>query len=319
MHYSLNHRFRATFVGTLLGEIIAQNTYKQSPIDSEVGKIAVLGAKSLIELGKLDVDNWLERYHQKSPHLDITNQASPAAIIATLPVALFFHENTSKLRQNLLHILQIWHDDPLVRDGALAVGYAIAQSLTEKLHPPTLIPEIIAFIGETLTPLAQKLLKVHELLHRGAGLATAQAEFCREAEPSNVIAMAFYCFLSTREDFRLAVLRANHKDNFGRQTTRTVHDSQMISAITGALSGADNSTAGIPVKWRILLSPKNLATWELASFSQMLELSDALVAVWSGVYDIALHTREFPEEGCVKSDEKSGLCVFAAPHVIRLR
>lgn len=313
MRYSLVNRFRATFMGALLGELLAQDTQKPTG-----GKIAVLGAKSLIELGKLDLNDWIERVHQKSLHLDITEPLAPEVMIATLPVALFFHENTIQLRQNLLCVLQIWHEDPVIRDGTLAIGYAIAQSLTEKLQPHTLISEIIAFIGETSTSLPQKLLKVNEFLHQGAGLATAQAEFCRVETLSNVIAMSFYCFLSTREDFRLALLQANHKDNLGRQANKTLH-SQMISTMTGALSGAYNSTVGIPVKWRNLLSPENLATWELASFSQMLELSDALIAVWSGVYDIALHPLDFPEAECVKSDEQAQLCVFAAPRVIRSR
>jgi ADP-ribosylglycohydrolase len=313
MRYSLMNRFRATFMGALLGEVLAQNNQKPTG-----GKIAVLGTQSLIELGKLDVNDWLERAHQKSFHVDITQPVSPAVMIATLPVALFFHENLIQLRQNLLQVLQIWHDEPVIRDSTLAVGYAIAQSLTEKLQPDTLIAEIIAFIGETSTQLPQKLLKVNELLHQCAGLAAAQAEFCRAETLSNVIAMSFYCFLSTREDFRLAVLRANHQDNLGRPATTTIH-SQMMRTMTAALSGAYNSTVGIPVKWQILLTPENLATWELASFSQMLELSDALVAVWSGVYDIALHHREFPEKGCVHSDEQTQLCVFAAPRVIRPR
>ncbi|MBE9050582.1 ADP-ribosylglycohydrolase family protein [Nostocales cyanobacterium LEGE 11386] len=319
MRYSLINRFRGTLVGALLGEMLAKDADKHSQIGSEVDKIAVLGTKSLIELGKLDLDNWLERHHQKSPHLDITEKVSPKVIIATLPVALFFHENTIQLRQNLLHVLQIWEYDPMVRDGTLAVGYAIAQSLTEQLQPQTLIPEIIAFIGETPTLLPQQLLKVYELLNQGAGLETAQAELSKEQESIYAVAMAFYCFLSTLEDFRLAVSRATYKEQAWRQETGFLQI-QTISAITGALSGAYNSTVGIPVKWQVLLSSANLTAGELANFSQMLELADALVAVWSGVYDVALHPGKFPEKGCVRFDEQAAqLCVFAAPRVIRSR
>lgn len=318
MRYPLINRFKGTLLGALLGEVLAKNAHQQYFFCSDVSQIAVLGTQSLIELGKLDIDNWLERHQRKYVHLDITDGVLPQAIIVTLPVTLFFHENTANLRQKLLDVLQIWGDDPIVRDGTLAVGYAIAQCFTEKLHPHTLIPEIIAFIGETSTLLPQKFLKLNDLLDKGVGLETAQAEFSREEEPSHAIAMAFYCFLSTLEDLRLAVLRATHKDNTWRGETGNL-DSQTINLITGALSGAYNSTAGIPVKWRVLSSPTNLATRELTNFSQVLELADALVAVWSGVYDPALHLKESPEEGCVRYQQQSQLCVFASSRVIQSR
>ncbi|TVP60548.1 MAG: ADP-ribosylglycohydrolase family protein [Nodularia sp. (in: Bacteria)] len=318
MRYPLINRFKGSLLGALLGEVLAKNAEGQYNSCSDASKIAVLGVQSLIELGKLDIDNWLERDQKKSPDLDISDGFLPKAIIVTLPVTVFFHENTTNLRQNLLHVLQIWADDPIVRDGILAVGYAIAQCLTEKFHPRTLIPEIIAFIGETSTLLPEKLLKLNDLLDAEVGLESAQAEFSREAEPSNAIAMAFYCFLSTLEDLHLGVLRSTHQDNTWQGETKNLN-SQTITTITGALSGAYNSTTGIPVKWQVLLCPTNLAIWELTNFSQVLELADALVAVWSGVYDPALHLKEYPEEGCLRGEEQSQLCVFASPRVIQSR
>ena len=318
MRYPLINRYKGTLLGALLGAVLANDANHQDYFGSDVSKIAVMSAQSLIELGKLDINNWLEGHQTKSPHLDITDGVLPKAIIATLPVALFFHENPANLRQNLLDMLQIWEDDPIVRDSTLAVGYAIAQCFTEKLHPQTLIPEIIAFIGETSTLLPQKLLKLNNFLDQGVGLESAQAEFSRQEEPSNLIAMAFYCFLSTLEDLPIAVLRANHQDNIWRRETEK-SDSQIITTITGALSGAYNSTAGIPVKWRVLLCPTNLASGELTTFSQVLELADALVAVWSGVYDPALHLKDYPEEGCVRYEKQAQLCVFASPRIIQSR
>jgi hypothetical protein len=328
MRYSVVSRFRGTLLGALLGQRLASNGDKQlqqSPCD--VDKIAVLGVESLIALGRLDLDDWRTRQQQNSLHLDITDEVSPNLILATLPVALFFHENTIKLRQSLLRVLQIWEDDPVVRDGTLAVGYAIAKSLTEQLHPQTLIPEAIAFIGETPTSLPQQLLKVNDLLNRGAGLDRAQAELSREQKQSNAIAMAFYCFLSTLEDYRLAVLRASHTNEVWRPDTCHLY-SQSIAAITGALSGAYNSTAGIPTNWRVLHSQPNSTTWEMRNFSQVLKLADSLVAVWSGMCHLDLHQSEFKEEGCVMSSEQaplpprevaSCLCVYAAPRVIQSR
>ena len=305
MRYSPINRFRGTLIGTFLGESLATGDI-QSQSYLDLGTMTVLGTESLIALGRLDLDDWIARQQQESFHLAVTDDISIKIILATLPVALFFHENPIKLRHNLLHVLKIWEDDPIVRDGTLAVGYAISLALTEKLDPLTLIPQIISFLGETPTSIPKKLLTVQNLLEQGAGLSRAQAEFAREEKLSNTIAMAFYCFLSTLEDFRLAVLRATDNDNFMQQAT---------GAITGALSGAYNGIGGIPINWQVLLLQRNSPAWGLISFSQMLKLTNAFVAVWSGVYDLTLNPRELTEEGY----EVALLSVYAAPRVIRSR
>ncbi|MEH2128977.1 ADP-ribosylglycohydrolase family protein [Nostoc sp.] len=314
MRYSPVSRFKGTLLGALLGESLAPGGKVQFESYPDLGRMAVLGIQSLIALGRLDLDDWIERQQEKPPHLVATDDISIKIIIATLPVALFFHENPIKLRQNLLRVLKIWEDDPVVRDGTLAVGYAIALALTEKLDPITLIPQTISFIGETPTSIPKKLLRVQNLLEQGAGLSTAQAEFAKEEKLSNSIAMSFYCFLSTLEDFRLTLLQATNNDNSQVQDA-TLLSSQATGAITGALSGAYNGTGGIPVNWQVLLLQRNYPVWGLTSFSQMLELTDAFVAVWSGVYNLTLNPRELTEDGC----EVAPLSIYAAPRVIRSR
>lgn len=273
------------------------------------GRLAVLGAQSLIRLGRFDVDDWRDTFGKESvlnqfsasPEQDAMNLVSTKAIIATLPLALFYHENEIKLRQNVQQLMAVWQDESIVTmDGALAIGYAIAMSLTEKLNADSLIPETIAFLGSH-TQLAQHLAQVQTLLKQGASLERATAELVRDAQPSTPIALAFYCFLSTLEDLRLSITRA----------VKTGYQPQFTSAITGALSGAYNSTAGIPSTWRIALSQpdaKPLAAWGMTTESEMLELSDSLVAVWSGVYDQATYTAALMP-----------VAAIAAPRVIRLR
>ena len=313
MRYSPINRFKGTLLGAFLGGSLVSGgiQFESYP---DLGKMAILGIQSLIALGRLDLDDWIELQQEESPHLVPTDDISIKIIIATLPVALFFHENPIKLRQNLLRVLKIWENDPVVRDGTLAVGYAIALALTEKLDPLTLIPQTISFIGETPTSIPKKLLRVQNLLEQGAGLSTTQAEFAKEEKLSNTIAMAFYCFLSTLEDFRLTVLQATHNGNSQVQDA-TPLGSQATGAITGALSGAYNGTGGIPVNWQVLLLQRSSSVWGLTSFSQMLELTDAFVAVWSGVYNLTLDSWKLTEEGC----EVAPLSVYAAPRVIRSR
>lgn len=322
MRYSLVSRFRGAVLGAVLGERLASSQDNQLKSHFDIDKITVLGVESLIALGRLDVDDWQNRQQQNFLNANVAENISPNPILATLPVALFYHENINKLRQNLVCVLKIWKDDPVVRDGTLALGYAIAQILTEKLHPQTLIPEIISFIGETPTSLPQQLLKVNNFLAQGAGLDRVQAELGKGQKPSASIAMAFYCFLSTLEDYRLAVLRATQIDDIWQSEPGHLH-SPSSSTITGALSGAYNSTTGIPVNWRVCYSQPNSTAWGMTNFSQMLELADALVAVWSGVYNFNLNPSESKLEGCVISEDQASLplslCVYAAPRVIRSR
>ncbi len=128
----------------------------------------------------------------------------------------------------------------------------------------------------------------------------------KENSISNIIAVAFYSFINTKEDFRLTYLQA----------IKNPHNSRVCGAIAGAISGAYNSMAGIPITWHLGLDEAKLAQWGLASFSQMVKLADALVAVWSGLYHV------LPQSIEVKEDERdliSPLEAIAAPYIIRLR
>lgn len=106
MRYSPISRFRGTLLGAFLGESLATGDIQsQSYLDLE--RMAVLGTESLIALGRLDLDDWIARQQQESLHLAATDDICIKIILATLPVALFFHENPIKLRQNLLDVLKI--------------------------------------------------------------------------------------------------------------------------------------------------------------------------------------------------------------------
>lgn len=308
MRYSLGSRFRGTFLGTLVGEMVGEFTSVGA--DTEGGRLAVLVAQSLLRLGGFDVDDCrevllsadsdLKPFHPSS-NLKVMNCISTKAIITTLPLALFYHENEIKLRQNLQQLLVGWQDDPVSRDGALAVGYAILQSLTEKINAATLIPQTIAFLGESQTQLPQQLAQVQRLLEQGAGLERTVTHLSRNTQPTTPIALAFYFFLSTLEDLRLSVMRAAQS---GCQP-------QITSVITGALSGAYNSSAGIPTSLRMALSQPNakpLAAWGMKTEAEMLELADSLVTVWSGVYDQTTYPTKMTQ-----------LAAIAAPRVIRPR
>lgn len=303
MRYSLSSRFRGAFLGAVIGLGKSHSAIKRRksyPDSTELrqkleqpislgGRLAIIGAERLIQLGRFDVDDWRSTFTQPLTQ-DTINCHSTTAILTTLPIALFYHENEIKLRQNLqLALVAIGQDDPVVRDGTLAVGYAIAQSLKEKLNVATLIAQIIAFIGESQT--IQHLEQVQTLLEQQASLERAVTQLSKY-ESSTPIALAFYCFLSTLEDFRLSLVRATE-----------INQPQLVGAIAGALSGAYNSISGIPINWRMGARDANLAGSGITA-AEILQLSDCLVGVWSGVYNQAIPT---------------DVTAIAAPRVIRPR
>lgn len=295
MRYSLRSRFAGTILGSLLGRSLPLISKKQHHSVGTLNakslhwlEMAISGAESLIDLGRFDLNNW-QKYNNQELGLADTFNIFPETVLAALPIALFFHENRIKLRENLLLSVQLWGDDPLVRDGTLAVGYAIAQSLRERLSKTHLISQTISFIGESSTNLPEQLLKVNSLLESQAGVERVQAELIKEEKFSNAIAIAFYCFLDTLEDFRLSVLRS---------TQIQQNNSHGINTITGALSGAYNSTIGIPVNWQMLVAQANSPDTELINFSRLLKLTDSLVCVWSGIYDFETNSNDVKKQDC---------------------
>ncbi|NES23015.1 MAG: ADP-ribosylglycohydrolase family protein [Symploca sp. SIO3E6] len=308
MRYSLLNRFRGVLLGSFVGEVLGNGGYQGlvldsfsfkdiKPVDTQPNpslsawqQIAACGTKSLINCGRLDWQDWLEQISSQQPSLlELKNTASCSeAALATVPIALFFHEDEAKLRQQLLQGAAIWQDDTQSQyEGVLAIALAIALALTEKLNPSTLISQTLAYLGTTQTPMAKQLAEVQTLLEQGAGLNTTLQQLRRvqselysdlpqERSPQSKlnncpyisIALAFYCFLSTPEDFRLCVTRA----------VRTCYQPQITAALTGALSGAYNSIIDIPVSW-------HLAAKRIKTNGENWQLAESLLGVWLGVYD----------------------------------
>ena len=218
--------------------------------------------------------------------------------IATLPLALFFHDDQNRQQQRLLQTVKLWHCFPDVEAGLLAAGYAIAQALRDCLEPQTLLPQIVTYLKQSTasqsTPLPEligTLEQTQTLVKQGAGLYTAinQIQIGQQQTGNEAIALAFYCFLSTPYDLRLALLRA----------ARCGEAAPVIAALTGALGGAYQGIGGLPLTW--LATDSHL--WGITD-TALHELAAHLFAAWSGVYAPA---------------ERMGVAAIAAPGVIRPR
>lgn len=203
--------------------------------------------------------------------------------LVTLPIALFFHDDEIKLRQQLSQTLPDWTIDGNAQAEVLTVHFAIAQALKERLHPASLIPKAIAYlqkqfsaVGDDPLEMIGQLERVQTWLHQQADLATVLANWLPAHQPvtgAAAIALSLYCFLSTPEDVQLSLLRA----------ARSPRAPQLVCGLTGALSGAHNSTIGIPLWWRWLKSELELPGNNAGS--QFGQLAHRLLAAWAGAYD----------------------------------
>lgn len=182
-------------------------------------------------------------------------------------------------------ILPDWQTNLIAQAEVLAVHFAIAQALTERLHPANLIPATIAYLQQQFPaakagplPLIDHLDRVQTWLHEPADLATVLATWLptyQSATSAAAIALAFYCFLSTAEDPQLSLRRA----------ARSPRSARLICALAGALSGAYNSPIGLPLPWRWLSAPPALEPTGNEFDPQFSQLAHRLLAVWAGVYD----------------------------------
>ncbi|MBF2067484.1 MAG: ADP-ribosylglycohydrolase family protein [Calothrix sp. C42_A2020_038] len=315
MRYTLRSRFRGTIAGAFLGLKLTKNASEH--INQAYHQVTFT-FKSLIKQGKFSIEDFHTGVQTELPESITREKALINTLFSALPIALFFHENMLKLRQNLIEVARVYNDDLIIRDSTLAICYTVAQSLNEKLNPTSVIPEITTFIGETPTNVPQQLQIVEDLLHSDASLEQVYTELYKVNTPSNIVATAFYTFLKSIEDFRLSVLLsfkgASNYDN---------HDYYLNSVITGALSGAYNSAVSIPVGWQIEYLHSGKETTE-NNLLRVLLLTDELLAVWSGLYELDNQESKLSTETnlCNYSLpllEEPRQCVYAAPSVIRLR
>lgn len=287
MRYSLVSRFRGTLFGAALGQLTSWQEQLSPPSQCPWGNLAMQGMESLIAQGRVDVTDW-QRLYRELGQTDEPSLRSANFLLAILPVILFCHEYKVKLRHNLQQIHVVWQDEVLpdpvlsqtLQDSSLALGYAIAQALRDKLKPNRLITKTLKYLDADSPSniVVAQLTQIQQLLETDQGLEQAQTQLLQQIQhlgPTALVslplALSFYCFLSTAEDFRLSVKRAS----------LVQHCPELTAALTGALSGAYNSLVGIPLTQRLHFQHP---AWGLSSAVQLFERSDRLFCAWSGVY-----------------------------------
>lgn len=282
------------------------------------GKVAIRSTEKFIQTGNWQGIGWdlppdltISKGHGIGSALAVEQRVTGAELaIATLPMALFFHDNPIRWQQALTEVAEQWLIDAAGLEMVRIVSQIIAQALKEQIAPSQLIPQLVNDLQqndlhqEFQPNLVCALEQVQILVQSGASLRTAIFRLqSLQPAPSqtmqsgmNAICLALYCFLSTPHDIRLALLRAAQSGGFP----------QVVCGLTGALLGAHNSIAGLPLTWRLGKAGGSPGlSWGVTG-DQVTQLATQLFWVWSGVYELNL-----PCLGEVPA--------IAAPGVIRLR
>lgn len=280
MVYALLSRFRGALMGSALGVLYPNEVTTAS---AQLQTI-VHTTQSLI---------------QAIPSAGVMEGAE--AIMASVPLALYLHDNPQKLARVIRETMP-----PAVQNECQGVASGLAVALTTQMSP-LCSSQLVPMVPDG--PLAQKLGQVQAMLSRRESLAIAlqmlepvpdiEPQMSRQRDLPTSITLAFYCWLSTAEQFQLSLLRAQ----------QIPHVDPLTLLLTGAFSGAFNGETSIPSNW---LEDQDISHGK--DFSQLQMLADQLFAAWSGCYQI-----EAPDAAKVETQKSSQLAAVAAPGLLRPR
>jgi poly(ADP-ribose) glycohydrolase ARH3 len=166
------------------------------------------------------------------------------AAMRIAPVAVFYHNDLTMLREVAFRSSQITHSHVLGKEGAALQAYAIALAVGresgKRFDSRGFLSRLDGLIQhETYR---KKLEGLTMLLGEG-DKAKVVAEMGNTVEAFNSVPTAIYSFVSHPDSFREAILFAI---NLGG-------DTDTIAAMTGAISGAYLGVEAVPNKWRLKL------------------------------------------------------------------
>ncbi|MBF2028743.1 MAG: ADP-ribosylglycohydrolase family protein [Oscillatoriales cyanobacterium C42_A2020_001] len=272
MNYSLFSRFQGCLWGMALGECFSSYAVPSLSLPQEQFSPPAHGYYTPVALrllaAMIAAQTWkptmLDRSEIKS--LSKENLTDAALAIASLPVMLFYHDDLNRQRQALGQIAAGLQQDNQSREWVTIFAYAVSQALKGHLDPNTFVDQSQAYMRVTTSDAATALEEVLEQLEQ---IKRGYCSLEQTAQLTNPIAIAIACFLHTPYHFPLALLRVS----------QISAASPSINALTGALSGAYNSSIGIPATWQL---PQTLNP--ISSPEPIHALAAQLLAAWSGVY-----------------------------------
>jgi hypothetical protein len=256
MQHLLLNRFQGTLIG---GNITYLNPYQIAPnqLVLDTTPTLISGINSLAYPDRFVAQDWAESINSGIFSPD-------RSMMAMLPLMLFFHDDRVKLQEILIEVSHSWQLDWETCSSAIAIGYIISRSLTESFNSQTVIAQLLDEMNNLHPLLFQSLSTIAELLEQPSSLHQITQGLTTTHPIITPTVLAIYCCLSTPADFSLSTRRAYHTKN----------RSPLTCALTGILSGAQNSLTGIPLNG--YLATQDRAQW--------LSAAENLLNAWAGVY-----------------------------------
>jgi poly(ADP-ribose) glycohydrolase ARH3 len=160
------------------------------------------------------------------------------------PIAAFYHDDLTILREVAYRSSRITHSHPLGQEGAALQAFAVALAMGSEHDESFNAGKFLS----RLTELSQQETYKKKLESAGILLDEADktkiiSELGNSVEAFNSVPTAIYSFLTHYDSFKAAVL-------FGASLGG---DTDTIAAMTGAISGAYLGIESVSNKWRIKL------------------------------------------------------------------
>lgn len=171
------------------------------------------------------------------------------------PVAVFYHNDLTMLREVAYRSSRITHSHELGKEGAALQAYAVALAVALETDKTFESQQFLSRLGELIqNETYQKKLESVTMLLGDADKTKTVAELGNSVEAFNSVPTAIYSFLSHPDSFKEAILFAVSLGG----------DTDTIAAMTGAISGAYLGVEAVPSKWRLKLENREYIE-ELAS------------------------------------------------------
>ena len=259
----MKHLLLSRFQGGLIGGNIIYLTPQHlapNPLAVETTPLLISGISSLICCGGFKEDDWVQQTFT-------TTKNSEQAMLAMLPLMLFFHDDRPKLREIIVNLSHRWALDWETCSSTIAIAYIISRSISETSSSRELLTELLDETTNLHPLLFQQLSTIDRLLEDSSSLHQISQKLSLTAHPTiTPTTLAIYCHLSTPTDFSLAIRRAHQAQQ----------QPEFTCALTGILSGVHNSSTGIPLNGLLATRDRQ----------QYLGLAESLLSLWAGVYQL---------------------------------
>jgi ADP-ribosyl-[dinitrogen reductase] hydrolase len=167
----------------------------------------------------------------------VGTEASNGSVMRIAPIGLANLYDLETLAEDAKTISTITHAHPEAVAACRAISFAIALLAAVGCDVNKLLDRTVQFVHGTTV--AERLLRVKELLSMDIPTEAALAELGTKSNAIQTTASAFFCFLKAPNNFEEAVISA----------VMGGYDTDTTAAVTGSLSGAHVGMAGIPRRW----------------------------------------------------------------------